>query len=92
MKITDKSFWIYASERAFKTFLQVCLVMIPASATILSVDWIGILSVAALSALVSLATSLVFVLPEHKAQEDISKLEERVQYWQDKADIVSKEN
>ena len=86
MKISDKNFWIYALERAVKTFLQVCLAMIPASATLFNVEWVGIFGVAGLSALISVATSLVFVLPEHKAQEDISKLEERLEYWKNKSE------
>lgn len=86
MKITDKQFWFYALERAAKTFLQVCLVMIPASSTLFNVDWVGIFGVAGLTALMSLATSLVFALPEHQAQEDISKLKERLEYWEKKSE------
>lgn len=52
-----------AAIRALKTFAQVVVGMIPAAVTIAQVDWLTVLGTAALSAVVSVGTSLAG-LPE----------------------------
>jgi spore maturation protein SpmA len=54
-----KQYWAYAAERAVKTIAQVAVATIGVSAIgIASVDWLGVLSVAALAGVVSLLTSV----------------------------------
>ena len=57
-RVTD--YWNYAGERAIKTFSQVALATIGVGALgIASVDWVNVLSVAALAAVMSLLTSVL---------------------------------
>ncbi len=50
--------WMKAAGiRAVKTMAQTALAMLPAAATIISVDWVTILGTAALAGVVSLLTS-----------------------------------
>ena len=57
-KITE--YWNYAGERAINTFSQVALATIGVGALgIASVDWVNVLSVAALAAVMSLLTSVL---------------------------------
>ena len=60
MFIFTKAFWAYSSERAIKTVAQAGLAAIGTEALgIITVDWIGVGSVAALAGVVSLLTSVV---------------------------------
>lgn len=55
----EGSFWLSAVERAVKTFAQAFVALIGTQAVgILDVDWVQILSVSALAAVVSVLTSV----------------------------------
>jgi hypothetical protein len=55
-----KTYWNYAGERAVKTIAQVAIATIGVGATgILNVDWLNVLSVAALAGVMSLLTSVL---------------------------------
>jgi hypothetical protein len=55
-----REYWSYAGERALKTFSQVAIATIGVDALgIASVDWLSVLSVAALAGVVSLLTSVL---------------------------------
>ena len=54
-----------AGIRAIKTFAQTVVAMMPAAAMISEVNWIAVLSTAALAAIASLATSLAGIPEEH---------------------------
>lgn len=66
--VDTKKWLINAGIRAVKTFAQTCVAMIPVSAMIQEVDWKVILSTAALSAIVSVLTSVAGI-PEVEAKE-----------------------
>ena len=55
----------FALIRALKTVAQTAVAMLPAAAMIHEVDWIAVLSTAALAGVASLATSLAGI-PEEK--------------------------
>ena len=60
MFIFTKAFWNYSLERAIKTVAQAGLAAIGSGALgILSIDWVGIGSIAALAGVVSVLTSIV---------------------------------
>ena len=62
--------WLrYALIRATRTFFQTALSMLPVAAMIHEVDWIAVLSTAALAAVASLATSLAGI-PEEQLPTD----------------------
>ena len=53
------AFWKAAAERALKTFAQTAAAILVAAGTgLLSADWVGVLSVAGMAAVVSLLTSI----------------------------------
>lgn len=53
------SFWVDVVERAVKTFAQAAVAVLGADASgVLDVDFVAVLSVAGLAALVSVATSI----------------------------------
>ena len=56
-----------AGIRALKTFAQTCVALIPAAATIAAVDWKTIIGTAALSAVVSMLTSVAGI-PEVESE------------------------
>ena len=66
--VDTKKRLINAGIRAVKTFAQTCVAMIPVSAMVQEVDWKVILSTAALSAIVSILTSVAGI-PEVEAKE-----------------------
>ena len=57
-----------ASIRALRTFAQTAVALLPAAATIESVDWRVVASTAALAAVASLLTSLAGI-PEEEIEE-----------------------
>lgn len=60
--------WLKAAGiRALKTFAQTCVALIPAAVTITQVDWKVVLGSAALSAVVSVLTSIAGI-PEVKEE------------------------
>jgi hypothetical protein len=62
--------WFYAAGiRALKTFAQSLVALLVISEAVTEVDWVQVLSVAALSAILSLLTSLTG-LPELKTGSD----------------------
>lgn len=60
----NKVFWKAALIRAVRTVAQAALAMIPAAATIQQVNWLTVLSTAALAGVVSILTSIATGLPE----------------------------
>ena len=65
----DTQKWVKAaSRRAVKTAAQTAVAMIPAAAMIQQVDWIAVVGTAALSAVVSILTSVAGI-PEVKGGE-----------------------
>lgn len=59
MTLASPQFWADAAERAVKTFAQSALATLGAGAVdILSVNWVGVLTVGGGAAIVSLLTSL----------------------------------
>lgn len=54
----SKQFWLDTSERAVRTFAQALLGVFIAGVTILTVDWIDALAIAATATLVSILTSI----------------------------------
>ena len=66
--VDTKKWFINAGIRAVKTFAQTCVAMIPVSAMVQEVDWKVIISTAALSAIVSVLTSVAGI-PEVEAEE-----------------------
>lgn len=55
-----KQYWSYAGERAIKTVAQTALATISVGAVgIFDVDWVNVASVAALSGIMSLLTSVL---------------------------------
>lgn len=64
----NKKWWKAAGIRAIKTVAQTAVSMITVGQAVMDVDWIGIVSVSAVSGIVSLLTS-VAGLPEIKEGE-----------------------
>lgn len=61
--------WLKAAGvRAVKTFAQTCVALIPVAATISEVDWKTLLGTAALSAVVSMLTSVAGI-PEVESED-----------------------
>lgn len=58
-----KQWWKAAGVRAIKTVAQTAIALIPAAVTITAVDWVTVVSTAALAGIVSLLTSITG-LPE----------------------------
>jgi len=57
--------WLYAAGvRALKTFCQTGLTMITVGQAMTDVDWLGMLSISAVAAIVSVFTSVITGLPE----------------------------
>jgi hypothetical protein len=71
--LKSKKWWLAAGTRAIKTMAQSALAMIPVSAMITEVNWIAVLSTAALAGVISILTSLNG-LPEVKdeSKEELS--------------------
>lgn len=59
-----KEFIRAAAIRAVRTFAQAAAAAIGTSALLSDVDWLAVLSVAALSAILSILTSIITDLPE----------------------------
>ncbi len=66
----NKAFWKAALTRAFRTFCQSALALIPAAVTITAVDWPTVIGTAALAAVVSVLMSGVSGLPEVEDERD----------------------
>ena len=66
-----------AGIRALKTFAQTCVAMIPVGVTINEVSWLVVLGTGALSAVVSILTSIAG-LPEVEQAKTINLLESGV--------------
>ena len=57
--LASKRFWVESAERSVKTFAQAAVAILTADvAGLLSVDWVQVFSIAGLSALVSVLTSI----------------------------------
>lgn len=65
----NKDFWKAALVRAVRTVAQSALAMIPAAATIQQVNWLTVLSTAALAGVVSILTSIATGLPEAQIKQ-----------------------
>lgn len=75
LKTSTKKWLKAAGIRAAKTTAQTAVAMIPAAATIQSVEWITVLGTAALAGVASLLTS-VAGLPELKETKENEESEE----------------
>lgn len=62
--MNKKSFWIAASRRALRTFLQSILAVWTAGTLITAVDWELVLVTAASASIYSLLTSVLAGIPE----------------------------
>ena len=62
--MNKKEFWIAAGNRAFRTFCQAAIGAIGPAVVLEEVNWIYVLSAAALAAVLSLLTSVATGLPE----------------------------
>ena len=74
MTIFKKSFWLYAGERALKTFIQTLLsaITVTGIAGVLDVSWVPVLSASLLAAVISILTSVVAVLPANPVEPTTS--------------------
>lgn len=72
----NKTFWKAALIRAARTVAQAALAMIPAAATIQQVNWLTVLSTAALAGVVSILTSIATGLPETEPVVEYRYLDE----------------
>ena len=68
MKVITKNWFKAAGIRALKTFAQTAVATIGVGATIGTVDWLMVLSASAVSAILSMLTSIAG-LPELKGEE-----------------------
>ena len=60
MTILSPEFWSFAGERAIKTFAQAALATLGGGTVgLLAVDWVGVFSVSAGAAVLSILTSIV---------------------------------
>lgn len=59
-----KEFWKAAAIRALRTFCQTAVATIGTAALLTDVDWLACLSASALSAVLSILTSIATGLPE----------------------------
>ena len=59
-----KEFWRAAGIRALRTMAQTAVAMLPAAATIADVNWLTVVSTAALAGVTSVLTSIATGLPE----------------------------
>lgn len=69
-KIINKTWWKAALIRAAKTFAQAAIAAIGVAAAIQDVNWISVLSSAALAAVISVLTSIAG-LPEVRLAEQL---------------------
>ncbi len=67
--LKSKGWWAAAGVRAIKTVAQSAVALIPAAATITSVDWVVVVSTAALAGVASILTSLAG-LPEVSTESE----------------------
>lgn len=65
----NKEFWLAALKRAGHAFAQTALALIPAAARIEAVDWLTVLSTAALAFVVSILKSMTIGMPEVQIEE-----------------------
>jgi len=60
MTILSREFWSFAGERAIKTFAQAALATLGGGTVgLLAIDWVGVFSVSAGAAVLSILTSIV---------------------------------
>tara|TARA_R110000868_G_scaffold62757_1_gene189512 strand:+ start:869 stop:1069 length:201 start_codon:yes stop_codon:yes gene_type:complete len=60
MTIWSRNFWSFAGERAIKTFAQAALATLGGGTIgLLAIDWLGVFSVSAGAAILSILTSIV---------------------------------
>lgn len=60
MTVLSREFWSFAGERAIKTFSQAAIATLGGgSIGLLAVDWVGVFSVSAGAAVLSILTSVV---------------------------------
>lgn len=67
--IETKEFWINAGKRALYTFAETAIGMITVGQAFTEINWLHILSVSAVAAIVSLGKSIVIGMPEMKKEE-----------------------
>jgi hypothetical protein len=59
-----KDFFIAAIVRAVRTFAQAALGMVTVGAAMTEIDWVAVISVSGVAAIISILTSIVTGLPE----------------------------
>lgn len=69
-RLMSKEFWDRALARMLRTVCQVFIGATASCQLIRQVDWMLILSTSCLSALTSLVTSILLVLPEEDAEKE----------------------
>lgn len=67
--IETKEFWISAGKRALYTFAETMIGMITVGQAFTEVNWVHIMSVSAVAAIVSVAKSIVVGMPEVQKEE-----------------------
>lgn len=68
----SKKFWKSALIRALRTFCQAAIATIGTAALLSEVNWLAVASASALSAILSILTSLATGLPEAEEEADSS--------------------
>lgn len=66
-----KQWFKAAAIRALKTFAQAAIAVIPTSALLSEVNWLMVLSTAAVAAILSILTSIMTTLPEVELSEEL---------------------
>lgn len=64
-----KDFAIFAAKRAAYTFAETAVAMLTVGQAFTEVDWMHIISVSAVAAIVSVLKSIIVGLPEAKEEE-----------------------
>lgn len=71
----NKTWWKAAGVRAIKTFCQTAVSMLTVGQAFIDVDWMNVLSVSGVAAVISLLTSIAgipevdFLMAQHEAEE-----------------------
>lgn len=67
----NAKWWKAAAIRALRTFAQAAIAVIPTSALLTEVNWLMVLSTAAVAAILSILTSIATGLPEAPIEAEV---------------------